>query len=224
MKLWENNYLIRWVFSLSFIRIGQKLWIFYLGTQISKLPFYKILTLTLFVTGGALNAPTIKNRSAISPWAMLGSPKLLTLFLSVLDIFQQSSFSNFQSLKKISNVVKNIQRGDPSMQKSKFSKKNFFIWRTLYFLPEFELYMISAFFWGTYLICSTKFQIFVIFSMKFSILTFPVSMAIATKLHYLEDYFWCLWKGKDLNFHMKANFWLFEAIPQCYHVKTRSGP
>ena len=72
--------------------------------------------LTLFVTGGgALNAPTIKNRSAISPWAMLGSPKLLTLFLSVLDIFQQSRFSNFQFLKKISNVVKNIQRGDPSV-------------------------------------------------------------------------------------------------------------
>ena len=71
--------------------------------------------LTLFVTGGALNAPTIKNRSAISPWAMLGSPKLLTLFLLVLDIFQQSRFSKFQFLKKISNVVKNIQRGDPSV-------------------------------------------------------------------------------------------------------------
>ena len=126
-------------------------------------------------------------------------------------------------LQKISNVVKNIQRGDPSMQKSKFSKKYFF-WKTLFFLPEYELYMISAFFWGTYLICSTKFQIFVIFSMKFSILTFAVSMAITSKLHYLEDYFWCLWKGKDLNFHMKANFWSFEAIPQRYHVKTRSGP
>ena len=75
---------------------------------------YVCLTLSL-TGGGALNAPTIKNRSAISPWAMLGSPKLLTLFLSVLDIFQQSRFSNFQFLKKISNVVKNIQRGDPSV-------------------------------------------------------------------------------------------------------------
>ena len=124
---------------------------------------------------------------------------------------------------KISNVFKNIQRGTQLCKNQNFQKNTFF-WKTLFFLPEYELYMISAFFWGTYLICSTKFQIFVIFSMKFSILTFPVSMAIATKLHYLEDYFWCLWKGKDLNFHMKANVWLFEAIPQRYHVKTRSGP
>ena len=130
-------------------------------------------------------------------------------------------FSNF--FWKYWRLLK-ISKGGTLLCKNQNFPKNTFFWKTLFFLPEYELYMISAFFWGTYLICSTKFQIFVIFSMKFSILTFPVSMAIATKLHYLEDYFWCLWKGKDLNFHMKANFWSFEAIPQRYHVKTRSGP
>ena len=69
--------------------------------------------LTLFVTGGALNAPTIKNRSAISPWAMLGSPKLLTLFLSVLDIFQQSRFSNFQFFKKNIKRCQKYPKGGP---------------------------------------------------------------------------------------------------------------
>ena len=133
-------------------------------------------------------------------------------------IFRKKNFcKKYQTSSKIS------KRGTLLCKIQNFQKNTFF-WKTLFFLPEYELYMISAFFWGTYLICSTKFQIFVIFSMKFSILTFPVSMAIATKLHYLEDYFWCLWKGKDLNFYIKANFWLFEAIPQCYHVKTRSGP
>ena len=42
MKLGENNYLMRWVFSLNFIRIGQKLWTFYLRTQILKSPFFLI--------------------------------------------------------------------------------------------------------------------------------------------------------------------------------------
>ena len=63
--------------------------------------------------GGALNAPTIKNRSAISPWAMLGSPKLLTLFLSVLDIFQQSRFSNFQFFKKNIKRCQKYPKGGP---------------------------------------------------------------------------------------------------------------
>ena len=58
-------------------------------------------------------APTTKNRSAISPWSMLGSPKLLTLFLSVLDIFQQSCFSNFQFLKKNIKRCQKYPKGGP---------------------------------------------------------------------------------------------------------------
>merc|ERR1712102_14889 len=69
--------------------------------------------LTLFVTGGALNAPSIKNQSTISSWAMLGSSKLLTLFLSVLDIFQQSRFSNFQFFKKNIKRCQKYPKGGP---------------------------------------------------------------------------------------------------------------
>ena len=175
--------------------------------------------------GGGHYGPDDRRSSAVSTWIALHSPNFLTLFLL---LFYKSQKSHFQKKKIFAKSIERRQKypkGGPFYAKIKiFKKKSFFFLKTLFFLPEYELYMISAFFWGTYLICSTKFQIFVIFSMKFSILTFPVSMAIATKLHYLEDYFWCLWKGKDLNFHMKANFWLFEAIPQCYHVKTRFGP
>ena len=39
MKLGKNIYLMRWLFSPSFINIEQKLWIFYLGTQTSESPF-----------------------------------------------------------------------------------------------------------------------------------------------------------------------------------------
>ena len=180
-------------------------------------------SLTLFGPGGGHYGPDDQRSFPVSTWIALRSPNFLTLFLLLFYKSQKSHFQKKKILLKISNVVKNIQRGTLLCINQNFQDKYFF-WKTLFFLPEYELYMISAFFWGTYLICSTKFQIFVIFSMKFSILTFAVSMAITSKLHYLEDYFWCLWKGKDLNFHMKANVWLFEAIPQHYHVNTRSGP
>jgi len=42
-------------------------------------------------------------------------------------------------------------------------------------------------------------------------------MAIASKLHYLEDFFWCVWKGKDLNFYMKNFIVLQEKEVKCKH-------
>ena len=54
---------------------------------------------------------------------------------------RKAIFQIFKFLLKISKVAKNIQRGDPSMQKLKISKKNFFSSKILFFLPENELYM-----------------------------------------------------------------------------------
>ena len=44
---------------------------------------------------------------------MLGSPKLLTLFLSVLDMSQQSRFSNFQFLFEIIKRRQKYPEGGP---------------------------------------------------------------------------------------------------------------
>ena len=48
MKLWENTHLMRRLFSPRFIRMGQKLWTFYLGTQISELPLLWNYNFTLY--------------------------------------------------------------------------------------------------------------------------------------------------------------------------------
>ena len=109
----------------------------------------KILKLTIFYMGGGHNGPDDQRSSAVSLWIALRSPNFLTLFLSMFYKSQKSHFQKKKFLQKISNVVKNIHRGDPSMQKSKFSKKIFFFWKILFFLPEYKLYMISALFWGT---------------------------------------------------------------------------
>ena len=45
MKLQENNYLMRWIFFPSFIRIGQKLWIFTWALRFQNRLSYKITTL-----------------------------------------------------------------------------------------------------------------------------------------------------------------------------------
>ena len=72
-----------------------------------------LLILTLFETGGAFYAPNTKIQSAVFPWSTQGSPKLLTLFLSVLDIFQQSRFSNFQFFKKNIKRCQKYPKGGP---------------------------------------------------------------------------------------------------------------
>ena len=45
MKLGENDYLIRWLFSPSFMRIGQKLRIFYQWLVFENVPFFSPQTL-----------------------------------------------------------------------------------------------------------------------------------------------------------------------------------
>ena len=76
-------------------------------------------------------APTTKNQSAISPWSMLGSPKLLTFFLSVLDIFQQSCFSNFQFLEKNIKRCQKYPKGGPFCKFQIFgvlARNSVFLW------------------------------------------------------------------------------------------------
>ena len=78
--------------------------------------------------GGGHYGPYDRRSSAVSLWIALGSPNFLTLFLLTFYKSQKSRFLKKNFLQKISKVVKNIHRGDPSMQKSKFSK-NFFFWK-----------------------------------------------------------------------------------------------
>ena len=52
---------------------------------------------------------------------------------------------------------KSIQRGDLSIQKSKKSKKSFFLLQIIFLLPQYEFYMFSAFIWGIKHVCSSKF-------------------------------------------------------------------
>ena len=82
MKLGENNYLMRWVFSLSFIRIGQKLWIFYLGTQISKSPF---LYRDSYIFLDTLDKFFMVNWFTW-PWSLLNTKFTLILYPHILKI------------------------------------------------------------------------------------------------------------------------------------------
>ena len=66
-------------------------------------------------------------------------------------------FFKFQKFSRRQIFPKSIQRGDPSIQKSKKSKKGIFLLQIIFFLPKYEFYMFSAFIWGIKHVCSSKF-------------------------------------------------------------------
>ena len=108
-----------------------------------------ISPLTLFTWGGGPLWP--------------GRPKIVCRFLTdcttlpkFLDFVSfnvlQVPEESFSEKKIFAKNIAHCQKypwGDPSMQKSKFSKKVFFFLKILSFLPEYKFYMISALFWGT---------------------------------------------------------------------------
>ena len=76
---------------------------------------------------------------------------------TVLDRSFLNFFWKFQKFSRRQIFPKSIQRGDPSIQKSKKSKKAFFLLQIIFFLPKYEFYMFSAFIWGIKHVCSSKF-------------------------------------------------------------------
>ena len=85
----------------------------------------------------------------------------MSLFLAILELSWTGHFWNFfwkfQKFSRRQIFPKSIQRGDPSIQKSKKSKKAFFLLQIIFFLPKYEFYMFSAFIWGIKHVCSSKF-------------------------------------------------------------------
>ena len=106
------------------------------------------------------------NPSAVSEGLGLGSPKFLTLFLSIPDRSQRSHFWNF-FLKISKNWTSKILGGPRALgEKSKNGKKSIFLQKIVLFLAKSVLYMFSAFFWGTKHFCSSKFEILTFFRPK----------------------------------------------------------
>ena len=116
--------------------------------------------------GGVKKHRTALNPSAVSEGLGLGSPKFLTLFLSIPDRSQRSHFWNF-FLKMSENWTSKIFRGPRALgEKSENRKKISFFAINITFLAKSTLYMFSAFFWGIKHFCSSKFEISTVFGLK----------------------------------------------------------
>ena len=157
-------------------------------------------------------APPTMNPSAVSTGSGLGSPKLMTLFLSIIERSKRSHFLNF-FLKIFENWTSKILGGPRAWrEKLKKLKKNqifcresYFYWLNLFCICSqlsFEVYSSSV-------AQNFKFQIFLAWKIQF--LIFVVWRLIAPKLYYIGGCFWCLWKAKDQNIYLRACLWLLVA-------------
>ena len=98
---------------------------------------YFVINPILHWGGGAIMAWMTKDLLPF-PYGLRYAPQISWLcFFQCFTSPRRVVFRKKKFLQKISHVVKNIHRGDPSMQKSKFSKKIFF-WKILFFLPEYR--------------------------------------------------------------------------------------
>ncbi len=153
-----------------------------------------VLTLTLFyLGGGGKKHRTTIHPSAVSEGQWLGSPKFLTLFLSIPDISQRSHFWNF-FLKILENWTSKILGGPRALgEKLKnrkriffFFKKSYFFWLNYYCTCSqlsFEVYNTSV-------AQNLKFRPFLTWKIWF--LTFVIWQLVAAKVYYIEGSFWCL--------------------------------
>ena len=122
--------------------------------------------LTLFHMGGVKKHRSTVHPSAVSEGLGLGSPKFLTLFLSIFDRSQWSHFWNFFwkfrkiERQKFSGVL------EPLVKNQKIGKKIFFLQEMLLFLAKSAFYMFSAFIWGIKHFSSSKFEILTFFGLK----------------------------------------------------------
>ena len=103
--------------------------------------------LTLFYMGGGHYGKTTKDCLPF-PYGLRYAPQISWLcFFQCFTSLRNGVFKK-KILWKISNVVKNIHRVDPSMQKSKFPKIIFFLENTIFSAWIWIVHKLS-FFWGT---------------------------------------------------------------------------
>ena len=157
-------------------------------------------------------APPTMNPSAVSTGSGLGSPKLMTLFLSIIERSKRSHFLNFffenfwklnfENFRGSSSMTRKIEKIEKNQI---FCRESYFYWLNLFCICSqlsFEVYSSSV-------AQNFKFQIFLAWKIRF--LIFVVWRLIAPKLYYIGGCFWCLWKAKDQNIYLRACLWLLVA-------------
>ena len=81
MKLGENDYLIRQLFSPSFMRMGQKWWIFYYWAIFERVRFFLTQTLNAEKAQGSVNLSVVKvggkKNAGPVPFGVVMLPSLL---------------------------------------------------------------------------------------------------------------------------------------------------
>ena len=104
---------------------------------------YKLLfsLLTLFYMGGCDTPPLGGLSFAAHRWVPQTGWFFMSLFLAILELSWTGHFWiffwKFQKFSRRQIFPKSIQRGDPSIQKSKKSKKAFFLLQIIFFLPKY---------------------------------------------------------------------------------------
>ena len=158
-------------------------------------------------------APPTKNPFAVSTGSGLGSPKLMTLFLSIIERSKRSHFLNF-FLKIFENWTSKILGGPRAWREKlkKLKKIKFFAGNLIFTGCIYFVYVLSS-----SVAQNFKFQIFLASKIRF--LIFVVWRLIAPKLYYIGGCFWCLWKAKDQNIHLRACLWLLVAL----ELRKRGG-
>ena len=147
------------------------------------------------------------NPSAVSTGSGLSSPKLMTLFLSRIERSQRSHFLNF-FWKFFENWTSKIFWGSSSMSRKIkkieknpfFCKKSYFFWLNLFCIHSqlsFEVHNSSV---------AQNLKFWPFLAWKISFFTFVIQWPIAPKLYYIRGWFWCQWKAKHQNIHLRIIF------------------
>ena len=146
------------------------------------------------------------NPSAVSEGQGQGSPKFLTLFLSIPDMSQRSHFWNF-FLKISENWTSKFLGGPRALaEKLKNRKKNFFFFKkSFFFLLNYycTCSQLSFEVYNTSVAQNLKFWPFL--ASKISFLTFVIWQPVAAKVYHIEGWFRCLWKAEDQNIYLSPS-------------------
>merc|ERR1739844_636595 len=105
-------------------------------------------------------------------------------------------------------------RGSLSMSRKskKMKKKKKFLQKFTIFLPESELYMFLAFFWGIYLSCSSKFEILTLFCLKIFIFDFRHLAASSGKNMLHRGLFGVSMESLRLKYLFESKFWVLTGL------------
>ena len=123
-------------------------------------------------------------------WLIPSKPFLEFFF----EIFKKLNVQNFRGSSSMSWKIEKIEK-NPF-----FFKKSYFFWLNLFCIHSqlsFEVHNSSV---------AQNLKFWPFLAWKISFFTFVIQWPIAPKLYYIRGWFWCQWKAKHQNIHLRIIF------------------